>query len=89
MPKAFNEKIDSIEDKIKKLKEQKKRMREKLERQIGRLVIETWSVESIEEAKQYVDMCKEQISFMKESAPTTQTPQSDASNNSATNVIQK
>lgn len=68
MAKTINKKIDTIEDKIRKLKEQKKKMQEKLERQVGRMLIEEWGVEDIEEAKLYIQRFKEQVLSLKKSA---------------------
>jgi hypothetical protein len=60
------EAITSIDEQIKKLKEKQKRILLNSQKEIGKHLMETWSVEDVTEAKALIDSFKDQVNSIKQ-----------------------
>jgi hypothetical protein len=60
------EQITNIEEQIKKLKEKQKRILIDSQKNIGKYLMEIWGVEDVTEAKELIDLFKEQVHSYKE-----------------------
>ncbi|MGM0878696.1 MAG: hypothetical protein ACQEWV_29440 [Bacillota bacterium] len=62
------QKIISIEEQIKRLKEQQKKILTNSHKNIGKYLMDTWGVEDVNEAKELIDLFKDQVKSFKEVA---------------------
>jgi hypothetical protein len=60
------EQITNIEEQIKKLKEKQKHILIDSQKNIGKYLMEIWGVEDVTEAKELIDLFKEQVHSYKE-----------------------
>ncbi|MBT2757928.1 hypothetical protein J7E71_18810 [Mesobacillus foraminis] len=67
MPKKnTKEQIVDIEEQIKRLRDKQKRILLNSQREIGKYLMETWEVEDVNQAKDLIDMCKDQVISLRE-----------------------
>ncbi|MDQ1005379.1 hypothetical protein QFZ28_005957 [Neobacillus niacini] len=74
------EQIISIEEQIKKLKEKQKRILIDSQKNIGKYLMETWGVEDVTEAKELIDVFKEQLHSYKEVSSSNEGEKKQESN---------
>ena len=74
-------KITDIEEQIKKLKEKQKRILTNSQREIGKYLMDTWSIEDVSEAKILIDLFKDQVKVYNEVASSNEEPEKDETNN--------
>ncbi|MCM3571268.1 hypothetical protein [Neobacillus mesonae] len=60
------EQIISIEEQIKRLKEKQRRILTNSQKEIGKYLMDTWGIEDVSEAKNIIDLCKDQVVSLKE-----------------------